>query len=63
MRAPRTKQGAERQAQALIRKWRRNLAGGLSFGLDWPTVAAAFPDDYARFQELKALYKTLPGAR
>ena len=29
----------------LVRGWYRKLAGGTSFGIDWPTVHATFPEE------------------
>lgn len=61
--APKTKQGAERQAMALLNKYRRDYAGGGAFGFDWPTLRVNSPDTYTRFQELKALHAALPNRK
>ena len=60
MNAPKTKRGAVRQYDTIMRACRRDLAGGLSFGMDWPTLRITFPERYARIQELKAMYAGLP---
>lgn len=60
MRDPKTKRGAVRQYNAIIAACRRDLAGGLSFGMDWPTLRVSFPERYARIQYLKSIYKDLP---
>ena len=60
MKTPKTKRGAVRQYDAIMRACRRDMAGGLSFGMDWPTLRTTFPERYARIQELKAIYKGLP---
>lgn len=51
---PKTQAGAERQYNAIMRRARRRLAGGLTFGLDWPTFAASFPDDAAHIKAMRA---------
>ena len=45
---------------ALLNSYRRDFAGGGSFGFDMPTFRLNSPDRYARFQHLKALNETLP---
>jgi hypothetical protein len=57
---PKTKRGAVRQYETIMRACRRDLAGGLAFGMDWPTIRVTFPERYARIQHLKAIYKDLP---
>lgn len=56
----RTKRGAWRRYNAIIRQCRRDLAGGLSFGMDWPTLRVTFPDRYAEIETLRLLFPTLP---
>ena len=51
---PKTQAGAERQYWALIRKARRSMAGGLQFGMDWPTFRAWFPEAYAHIAAMRA---------
>ena len=51
---PKSQAGAARQYNAIIRRARRALAGGLSFGLDWPTFASTFPDAAAHIKAMRA---------
>ncbi len=56
----RTKRGAARRYNAIIRQCRRDFAGGLAFGMDWPTLRATFPERAAEIDRLKAIYGSLP---
>lgn len=60
MREPKSKEGALRQYDALIRSYRRDFAGGGSFGFDWPTMRLNSPERFARARELSAMFQTLP---
>lgn len=60
MRTPRTRRGARRRYHAILRQCRRDLAGGLQFGMDWPTLRLTFPDRYAELVALQTLYPSLP---
>jgi hypothetical protein len=42
-RAPKSLAGATRQYKAIWRELRRHYAGGLTYGLDWPTLRSAYP--------------------
>jgi hypothetical protein len=57
---PKSKQGCERQIYALIRSYRRDFAGGGSFGFDWPTFRLNSSERYARVRELQKLCAELP---
>jgi len=57
---PKSKEGALRQYDATIRAYRRDFAGGGSFGFDMPTFRLNDPERYARCAELAAMMKTLP---
>ena len=57
---PKSKRGAARQYDAILAACRRDMSGGLSFGMDWPTLRATFPERYAHIQTLKSIYKELP---
>lgn len=57
---PKSKRGAARQYNAIIAACRRDLSGGLQFGMDWPTMRATFPERYAHIQAIRAIYKGLP---
>lgn len=60
MNTPKTKRGAVRQANALIRAYIRKFSGGGLYGFDWPTLRLNDPDTYAKLREIDKLYKTLP---
>lgn len=54
MKMPKSEAGAQRQYWAIIRKARRAMAGGLQYGMDWPTFRAWFPCEYAHIQAMRA---------
>lgn len=55
-----TKRGARKRYNALVNRLYRNLAGGTQFGIDMPTLAICYPDEYAELKHLKAIYSSLP---
>lgn len=55
-----TKRGALRRYDAIIRQCYRDLAGGTQYGIDMPTLRITFPDRYAEIVELKANFAALP---
>ena len=57
---PKTKEGAARQINALLRAYQRDFAGGGSFGWDWPTFRLNSPDLYERVRALQTLAIELP---
>lgn len=57
---PKSKRGCLMQYDQIMRACRRDLAGGLQFGMDWPTLRSTFPDRFARLEYLKGVYKGLP---
>jgi hypothetical protein len=57
---PKSKRGARRQYDALMRKYRRDYAGGGSFGFDWPTLRANAPQLYAHLHAMNAAFRYLP---
>jgi hypothetical protein len=61
--AIKTKQGAIRRYDAILRRCRRDMAGGLTFGMDWPTLRITFPDRYAELQDIRARFDSLPDRR
>ena len=63
MRDPKSKEGARRQYDANLNAYRRDFAGGGSFGFDWPTMRLNAPDRFERAQKLAAMFKTLPSRR
>ena len=58
-----TKQGALRRYDAILRKYRRDFAGGFAFGMDWPTMRANAPNAYAELQDIRAKFDSLPDRR
>lgn len=60
MSEPKSKRGALKRYHAIMRQCRRDLAGGLQFGMDWPTLRATFPERYAEIDRLRRLFKSLP---
>ena len=56
----RTKRGAIRRYNAIIRKYRRDFAGGGMFGFDLPTMRSNCPEAYAEIQALRDIYPKLP---
>lgn len=57
---PKSQRGCMRQYRMILNACRRDMAGGLTFGMDWPTLRATFPERYARLKELENMYKDLP---
>jgi len=59
LKTPKSREGAFRLYDALIRSYRRNF-GPDPFGMDWPTFYANAPELCARARELLKLAQTLP---
>ena len=55
-----SKRGAAKRYWAILAQCRRDLAGGLQFGMDWSTLRITFPDRYAEIQAIKVVYASLP---
>jgi hypothetical protein len=55
-----SKRGAIRRYDAIIRQCYRDLAGGTQFGIDMPTIRVTFPDRYAEIMAIKAAFSSLP---
>ena len=55
-----SKRGALRRYNAIIRAIYRDLRGGTSYGVDWPTIRVTFPERYAELQALHAVWSSLP---
>ena len=55
-----SKRGALRRYRAILAQCRRDLAGGLQFGMDWPTLRITFPGRYAEIEALRSAYANLP---
>ena len=58
--AVKSKRGAVKRYHAILRQCRKDLAGGLQFGMDWVTLRITFPDRYAEIVELRAAFANLP---
>ena len=56
----RTKRGALRRYNAILRQCFKDMAGGLQFGLDWPTLRITRPEIYAHLKSMSAAYNDLP---
>jgi hypothetical protein len=57
---PKSQEGASRQFWAVLAMYRRDFAGGGSFGWDWPTFRINSPALYTRARALQTIYPTLP---
>ena len=57
---PKSKRGARRQYDALMRQYRRDYVSGGAFGFDWPTLRANRPALYYHLQEMNEAFRTLP---
>lgn len=55
-----TKRGAARRYNAIIRACYRDAAGGTQYGIDWPTLAATWPDRAAEINAIRAMLPNLP---
>ena len=60
IRLPKTKRGARKQYHSIINRARKCMAGGLTFGMDWPTFSNYFPAEYDHIQKMRMIYSTLP---
>lgn len=60
---PKSKEGCERQINALIRAYQRDFSGGGTFGYDWPTFRINDPTRYERVRTLQNLWRGLPSRR
>ena len=56
----RTKRGALRRYAALYRQAEKQLAGGLCYGIDWPTLHICCPEIAAEMSAIKATFAALP---
>ena len=60
MRTPKTKRGAMRRYNAILNRCFKDAKGGLSFGLDWPTLRTLWPDRYMEIRSLRSIFENLP---
>ncbi len=58
--AIKSKRGAAKRYWAIIRQCRKDLAGGLQFGMDWATLRITFPERYAELAAIRTQYANLP---
>lgn len=56
----RTKRGAYRRYNAIIRACYRDNAGGNQYGIDWPTLRVTWPDRAAEITAIRAMLPNLP---
>lgn len=56
---PKTRRGACRQKDAILRSAYRALRGGTQYGMDWPTFKANFPAAYVHIAAMDEAYKHL----
>jgi hypothetical protein len=56
----RTKRGAIRRYDAIIRQCYRDLRGGTQYGIDMPTLRVVFPERAAEIASIKAMFASLP---
>jgi hypothetical protein len=60
LKMPRTKRGARRQYDAIIRAYQKAYAGGAMFGMDWPTFRINQPAQHAHVIAMQKAFPTLP---
>ncbi len=58
---PKSRAGAARQIDTLIRRYTRVYAGGGMFGFDWPTMRAQEPEIYQRIRQLQKDFARVEG--
>ncbi len=58
--AVKSKRGALRRRDAIIRQCYRDMVGGTQYGIDMPTLRVTWPDRYAELMALKAVFESLP---
>lgn len=54
-----SKRGAVRRKDQIIRQCYRDLEGGTQYGIDMPTLRVSFPERYAELMSLKQRYASL----
>jgi hypothetical protein len=60
MKTIRSKRGAIRRYNAIIKQCYKDAKGGLAYGLDWPTLYATWPDRAKEIIEIEAQLRSLP---
>lgn len=56
----RTKRGADRHYEAVLNAYKVAWSGGGSFGWDWPTLRANWPEGYVYLRGICDVYDQLP---
>jgi hypothetical protein len=49
-----------RRYDQLIRQCFKDMEGGLSYGMDWPTLKVTFPERYAELKQLQQQIRVMP---
>lgn len=58
---PKSREGAYRQYDAIIRAYKRTYSGGGMFGMDMDTFYYQAPEAYRHVKAIQAAYLDLPG--
>lgn len=48
----------EREYTSIYKKLEKSFSGGLTFGMDWPTLRVTHPEEAGRMQEIRHLLAT-----
>ncbi len=54
-----TRKQVQKRYDQIIRQCFKDMAGGLEYGMDWPTLRVTFPERYAEIKQLRELFHTL----
>jgi hypothetical protein len=60
MKQVKSKRGAWKRRDQIIRQCYRDAAGGTQYGIDMPTLRITWPDRYAELMALKEIFDSLP---
>ena len=55
-----SKRGALKRRDAIVRELYRRFEGGAAYGIDMPTIRVCFPDLHAELMDLARALPTLP---
>lgn len=55
-----SKRGAVKRRDQIVRQCYRDMAGGTQYGIDMPTIRATWPERFEELQALQTLFPTLP---
>jgi hypothetical protein len=56
----RSKRGAWRRRNSIVRACYQDARGGTQYGIDWPTLVVTWPDRASELRALKAMFGALP---